>query len=91
MIAPTVKVSDHALLRYLERVLGIDVEKHRAKIAEITGIAASLDAPSVAHDGHIFIIENYAVKTVLPKGGRPSRRSRRAQHSQYAVKAAAAS
>lgn len=74
-IASTVSVTDHALLRYLERVLGIDVEKARAEIVEITGVAAALGAESKAHDDHIYIIDQYQVQTVLPKGGKLNKRT----------------
>jgi hypothetical protein len=61
-----VKVSDHALLRYLERVKGVDVEAARAEIVDIIGAAAFLDAPAVTHAGHVYAIKAYTVVTVLP-------------------------
>ena len=73
MIVPTVEVSDHAVLRYLERVRGIDVEAARAEIAAITGIAASLGAKEAARDGHVYVLRGYTVTTVLPKGDRNRR------------------
>jgi hypothetical protein len=88
MIARTVKVSDHALLRYLERVKGINIEAARAEVEEITGVAAALGAMTVARDGHVYVLSlDYTVKTVLPKGGKPSRRSR--GRCPYVVRAAA--
>jgi hypothetical protein len=83
VITPTVAVSKHAVSRYLERVKGIDPAKANAaeradaqfEIACITGVAATLGARVKAHDGFLFIIEDYTVKTVLPKGGIPAKRS----------------
>ncbi|MEJ0012827.1 MAG: hypothetical protein WDM94_09415 [Bauldia sp.] len=75
-IPRTVMVSDHALLRYLERVKGVDIESARAEVIAITGVAAALGAPTAVRDGHAYVIKNYTVTTVLPKGGRPSRQSR---------------
>lgn len=103
MIAPTVVVSDHALVRYLERVKGVDVEGARARlcpgatnriliahlqqsagidiaaaraeIVAITGVPAALGATVVARDGYPYLISDYTVTTVLPKGGRPAPRS----------------
>lgn len=69
-IPTTVRVSDHALLRYLERVKGIDVEAARAEVASICGIASTLGARSVAGEGHVFLIADYTVTTVLPKNAK---------------------
>lgn len=93
MIAPTVAVSKHALGRYLERVRGVDpasaspalVEEATREIVSITGIAAALGATVKVHDGFPFIIQDYTVTTVLPKGGRPAPRSLPAK-ARYAVK-----
>ena len=46
-----VDVSDHALLRYLERVKGIDIEAARAEVIEIVKVAASLGSRTAARDG----------------------------------------
>lgn len=41
---PAIHVTAHALLRYLERVKGVDVEGARAHIAAVCGPAAALGA-----------------------------------------------
>lgn len=67
------RVSDHALLRYLERVQGIDIEAMRASIEVRLDRAASaaelLGIPtySVRLDGVGFVVRSGAVTTVLPK------------------------
>jgi hypothetical protein len=83
VITPTVAVSKHAVSRYLERVKGVDPSRAqkadrasaRVEIAEITGVAAALGARVKVHDGFVFIIADYTVTTVLPKGGIPAKRS----------------
>lgn len=64
-----VDVSDHALLRYLERVKGIDVEAARAEVIEIVRVAAALGNRTKNHDGHVYVIDGCWVTTVMPKGG----------------------
>lgn len=55
--APPVKgvvVTDHALLRYFERVLGIDLDKCRSSLAERAAPAAAMGADRFTHDGVTF-------------------------------------
>lgn len=68
MSVPPIRVSDHGLLRYLERVRGVDVEAARAEVAELIGSSGMLGAACVVRLGHVFVIEAYCVTTVLPKG-----------------------
>lgn len=58
-----VPVSDHAVLRYLERVLGVDVEQLRAAIAE--ACERHQGAPSVKAGGARFLMRDGRVVTVL--------------------------
>jgi hypothetical protein len=76
-IAP--RVTDHALLRYLERVKKIDVEACRAEIAALASTPASLGADCACRDGHIYVLDGYTVTTVLPEGGRLKQRTMRRQ------------
>ncbi len=64
----TILVSDHAVLRWLERVEGYDIEALRADIARIAAIGLAHGAPVViAGRGKIVIADN-AVTTVLKSG-----------------------
>lgn len=76
-------VSDHAVVRYLERVMGIDVEAVRARIVDhsVAAAAREFTRVCVAVDGsHRVIVESGKVVTVLrladapaarpPRGGR---------------------
>jgi hypothetical protein len=54
------EVSDHAVLRYLERAFGLDVEAVRAMIAGKALTAAQLDACSVVTDGVRFMLRDHS-------------------------------
>lgn len=66
-------VTDHAVLRYLERVAGVDVEAARRHIANRVTMGAVLGAVGVSVDGHTYIISHAtgraAVTTVIPRPG----------------------
>lgn len=67
------RVTDHAVLRYLERVRGFDVEAVRRHIAITCAAAASAGAANLKAEGVRFAIDNGAVVTVMPNGTGPSR------------------
>lgn len=50
-------VSDHAVLRYLERILEVDIEQLRARLGEEIRAAAAVGAKSYTHGGATFILE----------------------------------
>lgn len=63
------KVSDHALLRYLERVYKLDIDSLRREILNEnvkTAIRAGASAVFIA--GCKAPVENGVIKTILPKG-----------------------
>lgn len=66
-----VQVSDHAVVRYLERVGGFDIEGLKAGIADRLGDAAAAQASAVVIDGFVFCLsrgkEGPVVTTVLGK------------------------
>lgn len=66
--APTdVRVTDHALVRWLERVHGMDMEFFRDQIRAIAGPAAAVGASGWKRDGFIYVISpGGAVVTVKP-------------------------
>lgn len=73
MTRPVVYVSDHAVLRYLERIGGIDVEHLRRQIALRCDQAARAGAIGLVIDGHTYVIAQGgscpAVVTIKPTGG----------------------
>ncbi|MCB1473812.1 MAG: hypothetical protein KDJ68_13260 [Rhodobiaceae bacterium] len=62
-----IKVSDHALIRYLERVKKADFRELRAYLGEIGGIAVDHGACSIIADGARLMIRDDHVVTVLER------------------------
>ena len=58
-------VTDHALLRYLERRYGVDVAALREQIRLRVRPAAKMGARGVSIDGVYFVIRNGRVVTTL--------------------------
>lgn len=66
------RVTEHAVLRYMERVLGLDVEGVRKHILDTCTPAIMVGASSLKTEGVRFEFVNYAVTTVLPDGQMPN-------------------
>lgn len=72
-----VQVSDHALLRWMEHVDGLDVEAIRSQIAARALIGAQLGAAAIAFDDVRLVLRdtrgaapgNVTVVTTLPRNG----------------------
>jgi len=60
-----VVVSDHAVLRYFERVQGVDIERIRREIGARVDHAAAQGACGLIFDGYTYRIENNTVTTIL--------------------------
>jgi CRISPR/Cas system-associated endonuclease Cas3-HD len=69
MATPPIHVTDHAIVRYMERVYGIDIERIRAELASPTAaLADRIGAPFVIlKSGHRAAVRDGCVQTVLPK------------------------
>lgn len=65
-------VSDHAVLRHLERAYGVDIDALRAEIASpVVRIAEGFGCGTViGKNGTRVIIKDGCIVTVLPKRGR---------------------
>lgn len=66
------RVSEHALLRYAERVLGFDREQAFAELARLVGGAVEICPDcrvpfTVGGQEFVAVVENRTVKTILPK------------------------
>lgn len=70
-----IRVSDHAVLRYLERAHGLDVEAVRAHLAGHAVSAVRLGAIAVRIDGVKLVIEDGVIVTVI-KAEWPTREPR---------------
>jgi hypothetical protein len=70
-------VTDHAVLRYVERVMGIDVEAIRAEMAShAVQTAAAMQCHTVKlGNGARLKLKGGTVMTVLGKGMRPAKGS----------------
>lgn len=62
-------VTDHALIRYLERARGIDIELIREHIALLCGPAAAVGAKNLRRDGVCYVLRGNTVVTVRPDTG----------------------
>ena len=66
-------VTDHALIRYLERAMGLNVELVREHILAICGDAAAFGAVCVRAEGLRFEIDGNRVCTVTPDHAVPNK------------------
>lgn len=70
-------ITEHALVRYLERVVGFDFSGYRDTLARRVDVQLSRNArkreASVEIDGHTFVVDHGRIVTVLPEGGRAKR------------------
>lgn len=71
-----IRVTDHAVLRYLERVVGFDIDAVRKHIADTCAAPAAIGAVCVRAEGYRFEITNNTVVTVRPDGVEPSNTTR---------------
>jgi hypothetical protein len=63
-------VTDHALLRYLERVRGFSFAREKQAIREI---CRGVKNGRVKKDGCVFEVQNGSIVTIMPDTGRPNR------------------
>lgn len=69
-----IRVTDHALMRFLERAGGLDVEALRAAIAvslkraEASALAISARRYTIVADGLRYVVEDGHLVTVLDAG-----------------------
>ena len=66
-------VSDHAVVRYLERVEGMDIDALRAVIGRKAEKALELGAEGAISDGFVYKLKGGVVTTVAPLN-RPDKR-----------------
>lgn len=65
MKKPRTPVTDHAVLRYLERVQGVDIERIRREIGARVDHAVAQGACGLIIDGFSYKIDGGVVTTVL--------------------------
>lgn len=73
---PVVRISDHALVRYLQRVGGFDMDRLRAEMAARVNATYVPGAPCVVIDGFRFAVSSDergpVVTTIMEKGEIPT-------------------
>lgn len=64
-----IHVTDHAIVRYFERVLGVDIDLIRQELASPTAaLADRIGAPVVIlKTGHRAVVRDGCIQTVLSK------------------------
>jgi hypothetical protein len=68
-VSAPLMVSDHAVLRYMERVLGFNIDGVRAQIRELTEPAYGVGASGVKKDGFYYPIVQGVVTSCVPNRG----------------------
>jgi len=66
-----VHITEHALVRYLERVRGFSFEKEKEELRKICG---SIDNGTIKVHGHRFEIKNGSLITIVPPGVNATKR-----------------
>ena len=81
MKKPLYHVTDHAIVRYLERVEGVDIETLRRRIGRTVQQGIERDANGVISGGMIYRLRGVSVVTIIPHNevepGRKKRRGRK--------------
>ena len=65
--SPSIRVTDHAVLRYIERRHGIDVDALRSHIATLAVTGVEHGASAVVTEGVRIVLRGQTVVTVLDK------------------------
>lgn len=77
-IEPALRVSDHALVRFIERIKGVSLDPYRAELLALAAAHRDEQPPSgVFDDGLVLIVEllgHPVITTVLGPGQRPKRK-----------------
>lgn len=72
MKKPQHAVTDHAVIRYLERVRGVDIEALRRRIGRKVDLALELEASAAVADGFCYRIVNGKVVSVSRQHSPPA-------------------
>lgn len=64
-------VTDHAVVRYFERVLGFDADAVREEIKRTAAAGVAAGARSVAKDGFVYMLKPDGTVTTIVEAGSP--------------------
>ena len=67
MKKPLTRITDHAVVRYLERVCELDIEALRHELARQVDPAMRAGACAVVIDGFVYRLANGALVTIVRK------------------------
>lgn len=73
MKKPKAHVTDHAVLHYLERVHGIDIDAVREEVCQVVDKAIEMGAGAVIVDGLKYVLRDRVVITAAPVRCKPLR------------------
>jgi hypothetical protein len=63
-----ITVSDHALIRWLERMKGIDMDLVRQKVlSDQQVLAIRCGASAIRSNGHRYVIKDYTLVSIVPE------------------------
>lgn len=84
MKKPQAHVTDHAVLRYLERVKGLDIEAARLELGHLVDHAIEVGAGAAVIDGIRYVLDGPTIITcspvkMIPLRGRANRRRSEAE------------
>lgn len=65
-------VTDHAVCRYLERAMGLNIDAVRQHIIGVCATPAAFGVRAVRAEGVKFLIEDNTIITVTPDTGHPN-------------------
>lgn len=87
MKKPVAHVTDHAVLRYLQRVKGIDVDAARLELGHVVDRAIEAGAGATVIDGIRYVLDEITVITctpvkIVPLRGRSDRRRARPEEDE---------
>ncbi len=72
MKKPRHRISEHAVIRYLERMRGVDIDRLRAKIGKVAEQGLEMGACGAISNGFVYKIQG-GVATTIVHQNRPDR------------------
>lgn len=70
-------ITDHALVRFIERVKGVSLEEYRKELSNILDATTEWGRdPKPQDDGFLMVVEGGTLITILPAGTRGKKRDK---------------
>lgn len=84
MKKPRIRIADHAKLRYLERVKGVDIDALTLELEQKVQLAHALGASGLVVDGIEFIMTRDTLVTVQPRKRKVTKSAQRERFDDWA-------